>query len=137
MNARESEDWLRRAEGNLRLAQQGKMESIFLEDLCFQAQQAAEKALKGLLIYLTGEFPKVHSLGLLLERLEAVVAVPDSIKETVDLSDYAVQTRYPGDYDPVSDEEYQRALELATRAVQWVKGELQQRRLTHKPDVSE
>ena len=41
----EFEMWLRRAESNLILAQHGPEEGVFLEDLCFEAQQAAEKAL--------------------------------------------------------------------------------------------
>jgi len=39
--------WLQRAESNLNLAKKGKLEGVMLEDLCFEAQQAAEKALMG------------------------------------------------------------------------------------------
>jgi hypothetical protein len=35
-------------------------------------------------------------------------------------TDYAVQIRFPGDYYPVSKEEYERALELAERVLRWV-----------------
>ena len=39
--------WLARARGNLSLAEGGRnIQGVFLEDLCFEAQQAAEKALK-------------------------------------------------------------------------------------------
>ena len=39
--------WLSRAKGNLNLAEKGgRLKGILLEDLCFNAQQAAEKALK-------------------------------------------------------------------------------------------
>lgn len=121
----EFESWLLRAESNLSIAQGGQGKGVFLEDLCFEAQQAAEKALKALLIYLSGEYPKVHAFTLLLERLEQLISVPDSIKEVVELSSYAVEMRYPGDYYPVSEEEYERALELATRAIHWVKAEIE------------
>lgn len=124
MGTQEPKTWLRRAESNLRLAQGGKGKGVFLEDLCFEAQQSAEKALKGLLIALSGDYPKVHALGLLLERLERLVPVPESIKEIVELSDYAVQSRYPGDYAPVSEEEYERAVELAIRAFEWVNNQI-------------
>lgn len=33
-------------------------------------------------------------------------------------------TEQPGDYFPVSDEEYERAVELAARAVEWVAAQL-------------
>jgi HEPN domain-containing protein len=50
MTVEEFEIWLRRAESNLRIARVGREEGVFLEDLCFEAQQVAEKALKALLI---------------------------------------------------------------------------------------
>ena len=115
------EIWLRRAESNLNIAIRSVGESVFLEDLCFEAQQFAEKALKALLIFIKGDYPKVHSFTVLLNQLEGQVLVPVSILEVVELSDYAVQVRYPGDYYPVSEEEYERAIELATRVIEWVK----------------
>ncbi len=44
------EDWLARAQSNLSRANQPKPDDVYWEDLCFDAQQAAEKALKALLI---------------------------------------------------------------------------------------
>jgi HEPN domain-containing protein len=126
MTVEEFEDWLQRAESNLEIARRARGEKVFLEDLCFEAQQAAEKALKALLIYLSGDYPRVHSFTLLLERLEQHAAVPEPIREVVELSDYAVQIRYPGDYYPVSKEEYERAMELAERVLQWVRSQIGQ-----------
>ncbi|TEU12998.1 MAG: HEPN domain-containing protein [Anaerolineales bacterium] len=128
MTTEEFEDWLRRAESNLHIARRGRGEGVFLEDLCFEAQQAAEKALKALLIHLSGDYPRVHAFTLLLERLQQHVAVPEPIREVVELSDYAVQIRYPGDYYPVSEEEYERALELAERVLRWVRSQTGQKR---------
>jgi HEPN domain-containing protein len=55
--------WLARAKSNLALAQAGEnISGVYLEDLCFEAQQAAEKALKALCIHLDLDFPKTHSL---------------------------------------------------------------------------
>ena len=119
----EFELWLRRAESNLLIAQREPEEGVFFEDLCFEAQQAAEKALKGLLIYLTDDYPRTHSFNVLLARLEPHLHIPEEIREVVELSDYAVQTRYPGDYYPVSEEEYRRAVELAERVLRWVQAE--------------
>ncbi len=123
----EVEVWLQRAESNLEIARRAKGRRIFLEDLCFEAQQAAEKALKALLICLSGDYPKVHAFTLLLEQLAQYVPVPEPIREVVELSDYAVQIRYPGDYHPVSKEEYERALELADRVLRWVRVQVEQR----------
>ncbi len=41
-----SQDWLARAKGDLALALAPLPEGAFYEDLCFHAQQAAEKAVK-------------------------------------------------------------------------------------------
>lgn len=119
----EFELWLRRAESNLRIAQRGQEDGIFFEDLCFEAQQAAEKALKGLLIYLSNDYPRTHSFNLLLARLEPLLPIPEEIREVVELSDYAVQMRYPGDYYAVSEEEYRRAVALAERVWRWAQAE--------------
>lgn len=124
MSVEEFEIWLQRAESNLRIARMGRKKGVFLEDLCFEAQQAAEKALKALLIYLSEDYPKVHAFALLLERLEQYVTVPEAIREVVELTDYAVEMRYPGDYFPVSQEEYERALELAERVLNWVRSQV-------------
>ena len=45
------ESWIERAKSSLELAQARIIRHIHYEDLRFQLQQAAEKALKGLLIY--------------------------------------------------------------------------------------
>ena len=44
-------EWLRRAKSNLIRAKQPRLEGVFWEDLCFDAQQSVEKALKGLLTF--------------------------------------------------------------------------------------
>jgi HEPN domain-containing protein len=124
MTIAEVENWLQRAESNLRIARMGQAEGVFLEDLCFETQQAAEKALKALLIWFSGEYPRVHAFTRLLERLGEYVPIPSSIAEVVELTDYAVQTRYPGDYYRVTAQEYERAIELATRVLCWVREQI-------------
>jgi HEPN domain-containing protein len=49
-------EWLNRARSDLVLARLEK-EGIYLEDMCFHTQQAAEKAIKALLINRHVEFP--------------------------------------------------------------------------------
>jgi len=43
-------EWLHRARSSLALARQ-KTTDVLYEDLCYQAQQAAEKALKAVLVF--------------------------------------------------------------------------------------
>jgi len=42
--------------------------------------------------------------------------------EAVILSDYAVETRYPGNYEPVDEDEYLRALDIGKFICAWVAG---------------
>jgi hypothetical protein len=55
-------EWLNRACSNLAMAK-SEMEGVYLEDLCFDAQQAAEKAIKALLIKMGVEFPYIHDIA--------------------------------------------------------------------------
>lgn len=115
-------EWLKRAKSSLAKAQKGSdIPGVYLEDLCFDAQQAAEKALKGLLIHRQQGFPYVHDLALLLARLEeAGQDVPDRIKQAAELTDYAVATRYPGAFELITQREYEEAVAIAVEVVSWV-----------------
>jgi len=113
--------WLRRAVSNLVRAEQEPIRpEILLEDLCFDAQQAAEKALKGVLIHRGVEFPRTHSIRELLRLVEASgVSVPPDVGEARELTVYAVAGRYADTAETVIREEWQRAASLARRVVAW------------------
>jgi HEPN domain-containing protein len=112
-------EWLNRAKSSLALAKQCSRE-IYSEDLCFQAQQAAEKAIKAVYISKKVAFPYIHDISQLLTTLEKEgVIIPNNIKTASTLTLYAAQTRYPGLEGPVSDDEYHKALVLAKRVVVW------------------
>ncbi len=113
--------WLARAKSNLRIAELGGGQPrIFLEDLCFDAQQAAEKALKAVCVHRNLDFPKTHSLVILMDILESAgLQIPPEVKAADGLTSYAVQARYPGWGEEVTEEEYRRTLELAQRVVSW------------------
>jgi len=99
---------------------------VYLEDLCFDAQQAAEKALKALCIARGIDFPYVHDLGRLITLLRNEgQPVPESVAEVGRLTRFAVLTRYPGLDDPVTEEDHERAVKIAERAVEWVEDQLQ------------
>ena len=115
-------EWLNRARSNLlqaRTAQPG----VYLEDLCFNAQQAAEKAIKAILISRNVEFPYVHDIAQLLTLLEnAGQTIPDVIRQAESLTRFAVFTRYPGLASPINQEEYEQAVHLAEQALRWAEG---------------
>lgn len=97
--------WLTRALSNLDRARAGKIQNTILyEDLCFDCQRTVEKSLKALLVAHDGECPHTHIIALLLETLEQNrIPVPNDMKLSVDLTEYAGHTRYPGLYDPVTE----------------------------------
>ena len=114
-------EWLRRAKSNLIRAKQPKPEEVLWEDLCFDAQRAVEKALKGLLLFYGIPFRFVHDIAELLTRLEqGGISLPEDVRRAAALSDYAVVARYPGPMESVTEEEYQQAIALAEITVCWV-----------------
>ncbi|GEM_PF-1589055 len=62
-------EWLNRARSNLARAKT-EVAGAYLEDLCFDAQQAAEKAVKAVFIHRGIRFPYIHDLARLLSLLE-------------------------------------------------------------------
>lgn len=91
------------------------------EDACFHAQQCAEKALKALLLQLEIAFPRTHAIEVLLDLLKTRgITIPDEVDEAYELSEYAVQTRYPGEWEPVTKAEARRAMERAALVLAWV-----------------
>ncbi|MBA7567796.1 hypothetical protein ES708_09513 [subsurface metagenome] len=119
-------EWLNRARSNLAQARAGSnIPEVYLEDLCFDAQQAAEKATKAVLIDLKVPFPYVHDLAELLglaERNGAVV--PEAVREAVRLTRFAVATRYPGPQEPVTRNEYENAIAITEAVVRWAEERL-------------
>lgn len=112
-------EWLRRARSNLSRAK-ARIPEVYLEDLCFDAQQAAEKAIKALLVKRGIAFPYVHDIAYLLTLLEQTgLQIPDPVRRAEDLTRYAVVTRYPGVAEPVTESHYREALASAEVVVRW------------------
>jgi HEPN domain-containing protein len=112
-------EWLNRAKSNLLLARAQKI-GIYLEDLCFNAQQAVGKAIKALLIQRAIPFPYVHDITQLLTLLEqSGLEIPPSVKPAERLTRFAVFTRYPGVASPIRPEEFTEAVRLAEEVIQW------------------
>jgi|RhiMetdeSRZDD1v2_1073273.scaffolds.fasta_scaffold218274_3 HEPN domain-containing protein len=113
--------WLLRAKGNLNLAEKGgRLKGVLLEDLCFNAQQAAEKALKAVCLAQGMDIPKTHSLIHLMDILESRgIEIPKNVRDADILTQYAVQSRYPSLIEEITKSEYKDALKLAANVVFW------------------
>jgi HEPN domain-containing protein len=114
-------EWLRRARSNLARAKADRnLPEVLYEDLCFDAQQAAEKSIKAILVHRQVAFPKTHDIIDLLTLLQGSgMVVPEAIQQADLLTGYAVETRYPGMSEEVTKEDYHEALGLAERVVRW------------------
>jgi len=117
-------EWLRHARSNLsRCRGDRRLPEVLIEDLCFDAQQAAEKAIKAVLVLRGRRFPKTHDLAELLNVAAASGgSVPAEILQAMRLTPYAVAGRYPGISEDASEEDYREALEIAEKVVAWAEG---------------
>lgn len=112
-------EWLNRARSDLALAQQ-QASNVYLEDLCFHVQQAAEKAIKAVLICQNVEFPYIHDLQRLLQLVaQAGGEVSPEVQQAETLTRFAVVNRYPGFGTPPSTQEYDKTLRCAQSVLSW------------------
>ncbi len=109
--------WLEKAEDDWRLCQRLIVEpESYTEATAFHAQQAAEKYLKAFLTWHQVEFPKTHDVKRLLELAASCDQhLAESLSEAADLTPYAVEYRYPGEYPSVTPHEAEKAVALASR----------------------
>lgn len=109
--------WLRHAEEDLTTAE------TFLghphvppRQSCWFAQQAAEKALKAVLIFLQIDFRRTHDLNVLRDLLPESRQLKTTHPDLSDLTRWAVEARYPENMQGVTKAEATEAVEQA-RAV--------------------
>jgi HEPN domain-containing protein len=105
--------WLLKAEHDIISAQRLlEIEPMILDSACFHCQQAVEKSLKAFLCYKGKDIVKTHDVDFLLGECSHFDSVFDTI-DTLNLTDYAVNMRYP-DYSLMSElEEARRFYEMA------------------------
>lgn len=111
-------EWLTYAKSDLLLADIKPPEGVMLDALCYHAQQAAEKALKAILVAHEADFPPTHNLTILRDLVEKRYKLPASVQAVAELTVYAVSSRYPEDAEPVTDQaEVDSAVVIARRVL--------------------
>lgn len=118
--------WTIKAEHDLKTAEHTLTleEECPYDTVCFHAQQCVEKYFKALLTLHSIEFSKTHDLT------ELVVLLPADIRQEItqadieDLNPYAVETRYPGDWEPLTREDAIRAVTVARSIRQMIRQHL-------------
>jgi HEPN domain-containing protein len=124
----ETQRWLTYAQRDLNAAQtllaQG---DTFTQQVCFLAQQGAEKALKAGLIFEQVEFPFRHDLDMLRNLLPGDWHCHQDCPSLEELTFWAIEGRYPTATEEPTRPVAQAVLDLARRVLASVQGDLSQR----------
>ena len=121
-------EWVDKAEGDFATMERESRARTNpnFDGICFHAQQCVEKYLKALLVLHSIEFARVHHIGDLINRLPAQLRPDLTPEEQEQLTDYAVSTRYPGDYERIPLVEARHAVQVARRARKQIRRHLPQ-----------
>lgn len=88
-------DWLRFAVEDLQMAELA-LEAGLYNQVCFHAQQCAEKTLKRWLAYQGETFPRAHQMSLLLRLCPRPLPFPAVLDiDLIALDRFYIPTRYP------------------------------------------
>ena len=91
---------------------------------CYHAQQAAEKALKALLIARGLDVPRIHDLDKLKKALPDGASVKTVFPDLSELTFWGASSRYPGEWPEASPEDARESAALAERVFEQVLAEL-------------
>ena len=95
-----TKEWIKKSEGDVGTAvrESSVKEGANWDAVCFHAQQAVEKYLKGILQEIEKPFSKTHDLSVLLELALSEFPELSVLADDLEwLSAFAVEFRYPGE----------------------------------------
>ncbi|MBM2848636.1 MAG: hypothetical protein HW418_1578 [Anaerolineales bacterium] len=126
MNVPEATQWLAYARSDLNAAETLRRDpKHYPRQVCFLAQQAAEKSLKAIFVLLNLDFPYTHDLDRLRDLLPDSWRVKTAHPDLAGLTIWAVETRYPGDMPDLVEADAHEALNTAEAVYQIVADDLQ------------
>jgi HEPN domain-containing protein len=106
-------EWIEKAEGDHATAEREMRarRSPNFDSACFHSQQCAEKYLKAILQENSISIPKTHDMLVLLDLILPIDPIWETYRSGLsELTEYAVQFRYPG--ESATKEQAVRALKL-------------------------
>lgn len=116
--------WLKKARNdlnNIDIILTSNREDLPLDTVCFHAQQAIEKALKGLLVFHGRDISRSHDLVKLLNDISEMAPTLLDYREAFEtISEYGVGMRYHDFYYEPSLEEACQAYDIAKGVVNFV-----------------
>lgn len=109
--------WLVKAKRDLLSAVElADADTPLLDTAAYHCQQAAEKAIKGFLLFHDIRFEKTHDVEVLLSQASAIdSSFTACIVAARILTPLAVEFRYPGDFVEPEEDEYREAFEAAEK----------------------
>lgn len=115
-------EWLTYASHDLQAAKfLQAMQPLPVEIICYHCEQAAEKAIKAIIVFngTQGGLPKKHELIFLLQQIKNIVAIPENIYDfAAALTPYGISVRYPNDLE-LLEEDANLALRYAEEIFNW------------------
>jgi len=116
-----AEEWIIKSQSDLESAKILYRENGPTDSLCFHCQQAAEKTLKGFLIFKKNKCPKVHDLIYLLKLCKKIDKDFQNLEEGIlFLNKYYIETRYPSEIIAYPKKECQKAIKFAEEITQFI-----------------
>ncbi|MCC7371596.1 MAG: HEPN domain-containing protein [Chloroflexi bacterium] len=115
--ADEAKRWLAFARDDLAVAEESTRSSLIAPHIgCYHAQQAVEKSLKSIFVFLQVRFPFRHDLDELRDHLPPGWQVVNAHADLSMLTQWAVEGQYPGNWPEATDADARAAARQA-RAV--------------------
>jgi HEPN domain-containing protein len=119
-------EWLSKAFKDKLSAQRELMfDEPVLESACFHAQQAVEKMLKAFCIYHEFAPPRTHDISSILQTLSAKdPAIIKQLEQADELSDYAVDIRYPESPSRLTVADANEAVSIVIKVEDYMRGRM-------------
>jgi len=111
--AGEASRWLAFARGDLESAAALLATTTPYRNVAYLAQQAAEKAIKAVILLDHAPFEMTHDLNSIAAQVPADFSLPVSTADLAWLADLETSARYPDEGDSVTGDDGRRAVEMA------------------------
>jgi HEPN domain-containing protein len=133
------QNWLYKAQRDLATARKlGAGPDPYFDTALYHCQQAAEKAVKGYLVFHDQRFEKTHDIRLL--AMQAATSEPrfaEWAEAGLHLTPYATAFRYPSENLEPDEEEFRQAIEEAQQFCNFVLGLLPVEVRPATPEISD
>ena len=126
----EYKDWVKKAKDDLNWTKHNFESKIYC-GACFTAQQAAEKVLKGYLIFSGKPLRKIHDLAALIDDCIKINKEFNLLrKEAKILYSYYIESRYPdlGIFSKITEVQAKEAFKSAEKIIKFVEEKIEEKK---------